>query len=62
MCLLRSYYPDFVSETLVVRAPSFLQTVWSVVSRLTPSWWGLQLLDAGALAELERREGVRLCA
>lgn len=58
--VLTHYYPDFVTDILVLNTPSFVSAVWGVVSRLTPAWWGLSLLDAKALAELEHREGACL--
>jgi hypothetical protein len=54
---LTHYYPDFVHGTLVVNAPGFVKSMWAVLGRLTPAWWGVRMEN---LAALEKREGVRL--
>ena len=49
-----------VADIIVVNAPGFLTKLWGLISRLTPAWWGLRLLDANGLAKIERDEGLQL--
>lgn len=59
---LTHFYPDLVGETIVVHAPGFVSSIWSLISRLTPTWWQLRLLDRRAMALFEQREGIRFAA
>ena len=50
------YYPDFVGETVVIHAPSYLRASWRIVQPLMPAWWGVslgQLSDLGLAAALD---------